>query len=113
SRACAHQLLKPVKHEDPPRRGRLRVADEERCPVAFGHTEPSIERWGNDLSSKGGPLEHVQATRQVLWALQARQVGASRQLGELAPRQAQREKISFNQLGTCRQRKAELRARSR
>ena len=89
SRARARQAIEPGEHEDPPRRGRLGVADEERCAAAFGHSELLVQRQGDDLSSKAGALEHVQAARQVLGARQPRQVGASRQLGELAPRQAQ------------------------
>ena len=86
---------------------------KNEAPLPLADPEPLAQRRGDDLPSKAGALEHVQAARQVLGARQPWQVGASRQLGDLAPRQAERQEIALDQLGARPQRKAERGARSR
>ena len=86
---------------------------KNEAPLPLATPEPLAQRRGDDLPAEAGALEHVQAARQVLGARQPRQVGASRQVGNLPPRQAQRQEIALDQLGAGPQRKAERGARRR
>jgi hypothetical protein len=66
----------------------------------------SQQRGRDQLAAKAGALQHVEATGHVLGDRQPRQISAARQVGDVAPRRAERKEVALDERRALPQRQA-------